>query len=147
MDLTLIELMPLGIGTQGEGRFLPLSEVRAALEQRFRLEDLPDRTGGPARYVRVAETGGRLGFITPLSQHFCASCNRVRVTCTGRLFTCLGQEGGAELRPPLRASESDDPLLAAIDSAIARKPAGHGFIDRQGFTTPLLARHMSTTGG
>jgi molybdenum cofactor biosynthesis enzyme MoaA len=147
LDLTLIELMPLGIGAQSDGRFLPLSQVRTRLEERFTLKDLPDRTGGPARYVRIAETGGRLGFITPLSQHFCASCNRVRVTCTGQLFTCLGQEGSAELRHPLRASESDYPLLAAIDSALAHKPAGHNFIDRQGFTAPSLARHMSTTGG
>jgi GTP 3',8-cyclase len=147
MDLTLIELMPLGIGTQDEGRFLPLSQVRTRLEERFTLKDLPDRTGGPARYVRVAETGGRLGFITPLSRHFCASCNRVRVTCTGQLFTCLGQEGSVELRHPLRASESDYALMAAIDSALARKPAGHSFIDRQGRTAPSLARHMSTTGG
>jgi cyclic pyranopterin phosphate synthase len=147
MDLTLIELMPLGIGAQSDGRFLPLSQVRTRLKERFTLKDLPDRTGGPARYVRIAETGGRLGFITPLSQHFCASCNRVRVTCTGQLFTCLGQEGSAELRHPLRASESDYPLLAAIDSALAHKPAGHNFIDRQGFTAPSLARHMSTTGG
>lgn len=147
MDLTLIELMPLGFGTLRDGRFLPLPEVRARLEERFRLEDLPDRTGGPARYVRVEETGGRLGFITPLSQHFCGSCNRVRVTCTGRLFTCLGQEQAAELRHPLRASESDYSLLAAIDAAITRKPARHGFVDPRGRNAPALARHMSTTGG
>jgi GTP 3',8-cyclase len=148
MDLTLIEVMPLG--EIGEGRldqYLPLSVVRARLAERFSLEDLDDRTGGPARYVRVAETGGRLGFITPLTHNFCESCNRVRVTCTGTLYMCLGQEDAADLREPLRASEANDLLFAAIDEAIARKPKGHDFIIDRRHQRPALARHMSVTGG
>ena len=123
MDLTLIEVMPLG--EIGEGRldqYLPLSLVRARLAERYRLDDIDYRTGGPARYVDVAQTGGRLGFITPLTHNFCESCNRVRVTCTGTLFMCLGQEDAADLRKPLRASEANDLLYAAIDEAISRKP-------------------------
>jgi cyclic pyranopterin phosphate synthase len=148
MDLTLIEVMPLG--EIGEGRleqYLPLSMVRARLAQRFSLEDLDYRTGGPARYVRVAETGGLLGFITPMTHNFCESCNRVRVTCTGTLYMCLGQEDAADLRKPLRASESNDLLFAAIDEAIARKPKGHDFIIDRRHKRPALARHMSMTGG
>jgi GTP 3',8-cyclase len=148
MDLTLIEVMPLG--DIGEGRldqFLPLSMVRARLSERFTLEELDHRTGGPARYVRVVETGGRLGFITPLTHNFCESCNRVRVTCTGTLYMCLGQEDAADLRKPLRASEADDLLHAAIDEAIARKPKGHDFIIDRRHQRPALARHMSVTGG
>ena len=148
MDLTLIEVMPLG--DVGEGRldqYLPLSMVRARLAERFTLEDIDYRTGGPARYVRVAETGGRLGFITPLTHNFCESCNRVRITCTGTLFMCLGQEDAADLRTPLRASESNDLLLAEIDRAIARKPKGHDFVIDRRHTRPALARHMSMTGG
>jgi cyclic pyranopterin phosphate synthase len=148
MDLTLIEVMPLG--EIGEGRidqYLPLSLVRARLGERFTLEDLDYRTGGPARYVRVAETGGQLGFITPLTHNFCESCNRVRVTCTGTLYMCLGQEDAADLRKPLRASESNDLLFAAIDEAIARKPKGHDFIIDRRHQRPALARHMSVTGG
>jgi GTP 3',8-cyclase len=148
MDLTLIEVMPLG--EIGEGRldqYLPLSVVRARLAERFSLEDLDYRTGGPARYARVAETGGRLGFITPLTHNFCESCNRVRVTCTGTLFMCLGQEDAADLRAPLRASESNDLLFAAIDEAISRKPKGHDFIIDRRHQRPALARHMSVTGG
>ncbi len=148
MDLTLIEVMPLG--DIGEGRldqYLPLSLVRARLGGRFSLAELDDRTGGPARYVRVAETGGRLGFITPLTHNFCESCNRVRVTCTGTLYMCLGQEDAADLRQPLRASEGNDLLFAAIDEAIARKPKGHDFIIDRRHRRPALARHMNVTGG
>jgi cyclic pyranopterin phosphate synthase len=148
MDLTLIEVMPLG--EIGEGRldqYLPLSLLRARLAERFSLEALDYRTGGPARYVRVAETGGRLGFITPLTHNFCESCNRVRLTCTGTLYMCLGQEDAADLRKPLRASESNDLLHAAIEEAIARKPKGHDFIIDRRHQRPALARHMSVTGG
>ena len=148
MDLTLIEVMPLG--DVGEGRldqYLPLSMVRARLAQRFTLEDLDYRTGGPARYVRVAETGGRLGFITPLTHNFCESCNRVRVTCTGTLYMCLGQADAADLREPLRASEGNELLHDAIDEAIARKPKGHDFVIDRRHRRPALARHMSVTGG
>jgi cyclic pyranopterin phosphate synthase len=148
MDLTLIEVMPLG--EIGEGRldqYLPLSLVRARLAERYRLDDIDYRTGGPARYVRVAETGGRLGFITPLTHNFCESCNRVRVTCTGTLFMCLGQEDAADLRKPLRASEANDLLYAAIDEAITRKPKGHDFVIDRRHRRPALARHMSVTGG
>jgi cyclic pyranopterin phosphate synthase len=148
MDLTLIEVMPLG--EIGEGRldqYLPLSLVRARLAERYRLDDIDYRTGGPARYVRVAETGGRLGFITPLTHNFCESCNRVRVTCTGTLYMCLGQEDAADLRKPLRASEGNDLLYAAIDEAISRKPKGHDFVIDRRHRRPALGRHMSVTGG
>ena len=148
MDLTLIEVMPLGeIGEMRLDQYLPLSLVRARLAERFTLEETNYRTGGPARYVRVAETGGRLGFITPLTHNFCESCNRVRVTCTGTLFMCLGQEDAADLRGPLRSSEANDPLYAAIDAAIARKPKGHDFVIDRRRKRPALARHMSVTGG
>ena len=148
MDLTLIEVMPLGeIGEMRLDQYLPLSLVRARLAERFTLEETDYRTGGPARYVRVAETGGRLGFITPLTHNFCESCNRVRVTCTGTLFMCLGQEDSADLRAPLRASEGNDLLYAAIDEAIARKPKGHDFVIDRRRKRPALARHMSVTGG
>jgi GTP 3',8-cyclase len=146
MDLTLIEVMPLGeIGRLDQ--YLPLSMVRARLSERLSLEDVDYRTGGPARYVRVAETGGQLGFITPLTHNFCESCNRVRLTCTGTLYMCLGQEDAADLRKPLRASEADDLLHAAIDDAIAHKPKGHDFIIDRRHRRPALARHMSVTGG
>ena len=148
MDITLIEVMPLG--EIGEGRldqYLPLSMVRARLSQRYGLDDIDYRTGGPARYVRVAETGGLLGFITPLTHNFCESCNRVRVTCTGTLYMCLGQEDAADLRKPLRASEGNDLLNAAIDEAISRKPKGHDFVIDRHHQRPALARHMSVTGG
>ena len=148
MDLTLIEVMPLGeIGEMRLDQYLPLSLVRARLAERFTLDEIDYRTGGPARYVRVAETGGRLGFITPLTHNFCESCNRVRVTCTGTLFMCLGQEDAADLRSPLRASEANDLLYAAIDEAIARKPKGHDFVIDRRRKRPALARHMSVTGG
>jgi cyclic pyranopterin phosphate synthase len=148
MELTLIEVMPLG--DVGEGRleqYLPLSMVRARLAERYTLHDIDYRTGGPARYVQVAETGGRLGFITPLTHNFCESCNRVRVTCTGTLYMCLGQEDAADLRGPLRASEGNALLDDAIEEAISRKPKGHDFIIDRRHQRPALARHMSVTGG
>ena len=148
MDLSLIETMPLGeIDGDRTDQYLPLGLVRSRLAQRWTLTDIPYKTGGPARYVSVAETGGRIGFITPLTHNFCESCNRVRVTCTGTLYMCLGQDDAADLRAPLRASESDGPLTDAIRDAILRKPKGHDFvIDRTG-AKPAVARHMSTTGG
>jgi cyclic pyranopterin phosphate synthase len=121
--------------------------VRARLSERYSLTDIDHRTGGPARYMRVAETGGRLGFITPLTHNFCESCNRVRLTCTGTLFMCLGQDDAADLRAPLRASEGDDLLHAAIAEAISRKPRGHDFIIDRTHNRPAVARHMSMTGG
>jgi GTP 3',8-cyclase len=147
-DLTVIEVMPLGdIGEERLAQYLPLSMVRARLEDRYTLVDDQYRTGGPARYVRVKETGGLLGFITPMTHNFCESCNRVRLTCTGTLYMCLGQEDAADLRAPLRASESNEPVYAAIDDAIARKPRGHDFIIDRRHRRPALARHMSMTGG
>ena len=147
-DLTLIETMPMGdIDGDRTDQYLPLSEVRRALSSRWTLDDLAERTGGPARYVRVKETGGRLGFITPLTHNFCESCNRVRLTCTGTLYMCLGQEDTADLRAPLRASASDDLLHAAIDEAIGRKPKGHDFIISRTRNRPAVPRHMSLTGG
>jgi cyclic pyranopterin phosphate synthase len=148
MDLTLIETMPLGeIDGDRTDQYLPLSLVRAGIAERFTLEDIAFRTGGPARYVTVKETGGRLGFITPLTHNFCESCNRVRLTCTGTLYMCLGQEDAADLRTPLRASEGDELLHAAISEAISRKPKGHDFIIDRRHKKPALARHMSVTGG
>jgi GTP 3',8-cyclase len=148
MDLTLIETMPLGdIDGDRTDQYLPLSLVRARLAEAFTLEDLPDRTGGPARYVRVVETGGRLGFITPLTHNFCESCNRVRITCTGTLYMCLGQEDAADLRAPLRASEGNELLSRVIDEAISRKPKGHDFVIDRRSQRPAVARHMSVTGG
>jgi GTP 3',8-cyclase len=147
MDMTLIETMPMGEAeTDRAADFLSLAKVRGDLERQFTLDDLADRTGGPARYVRVAETGGRLGFITPLSHNFCESCNRVRVTCTGRLYTCLGREDGADLRAALRDDPSGEALTAAILGAIAAKPKGHDF-DASRLSTPASPRTMSTTGG
>ena len=146
-DLTLIETMPLGdISGDRTEQYLSLATVRARLAERFTLVDLADRTGGPARYVRVEETGGRLGFITPLTHNFCESCNRVRVTCTGTLYMCLGQEDAADLRAPLRASESDERLQQAIAEAITRKPKGHDFVIERA-RGPAVGRHMSVTGG
>jgi len=148
MDLTVIEVMPLGdIGEDRLAQYMPLSMVRAKLAERYMLEDIDYRTGGPARYVRVKETGGRLGFITPMTHNFCESCNRVRVNCTGTLYMCLGQNDDADLRAPLRASGSDDLLQAAIDEAIGRKPKGHDFLIDRRHRGPALARHMSVTGG
>jgi cyclic pyranopterin phosphate synthase len=148
MDMTLIETMPMGdVDADRTEQYLPLSLVRANLAKRFTLEVSNERTGGPARYVRIAETGGRLGFITPLSHNFCESCNRVRLTCTGTLYMCLGQEDAADLRKPLRASPDDAFLDAAIDEAISRKPKGHDFIIDRRHNRPAVARQMSLTGG
>ncbi|MEM9222618.1 MAG: GTP 3',8-cyclase MoaA [Pseudomonadota bacterium] len=147
-DLTLIETMPLGeIEEDRTDQYLPLSRVRRGLSERFTLTDLPDRTGGPARYVRVEETGGRLGFITPLTHNFCESCNRVRLTCTGTLYLCLGQEDAVDLRGPLRQSEANDALHAAIDRGMAIKPRGHDFVIERRGAIPAVPRHMSSTGG
>ncbi|MCB1546250.1 MAG: GTP 3',8-cyclase MoaA, partial [Hyphomicrobiaceae bacterium] len=148
-DLTIIETMPMGdIDGDRTDQYLPLSIVRARLMDRFTLTDIPYRTGGPARYVEVGETGGRLGFITPMTHNFCESCNRVRLTCTGTLYMCLGQDDAADLRSVLRAHPSDDaPLLTAIDEAIARKPKGHDFVIDRRTKRPAVARHMSVTGG
>ena len=148
MDLTLIEVMPMGeIGVGRIDQYLPLSMVRANLERRYTLSDLPDNTGGPARYVRVAETGGRLGFITPMTHNFCEACNRVRITCTGTIHTCLGQEDATDLRAPLRASADDALVSEAIDRAIGTKPKGHDFIIDRRHNRPSVSRHMSVTGG
>ena len=148
VDLTLIEVMPLGKIEPGRvDQFLPLNLVEARLKERFTFRETGYRTGGPARYVHVAETGGRLGFITPLTHNFCESCNRVRVTCTGTLYMCLGQEDAADLRAPLRASQTDELLHEALDAAIARKPKGHVFIIDRDHAKPAVARHMSVTGG
>ena len=148
MDLTVIEVMPLGdVDESRLDQYLPLSIVRSRLSERFTLDEIDYRTGGPARYARVKETGGRLGFITPLTHNFCESCNRVRITCTGTLYMCLGQDDAADLRGPLRASNSDEFLNAAIDEAIARKPKGHDFLIDRRHQGPALSRHMSVTGG
>ncbi len=148
MDLSLIETMPLGdIEGDRTDQYLPLSLVKARLAQRFTLNEIPYRTGGPARYVSVAETGGRIGFITPLTHNFCESCNRVRVTCTGTLYMCLGQDDAADLRTPLRASSDDELLVEAVREAIRRKPKGHDFIIDRRNAKPAVGRHMSTTGG
>ena len=147
-DLTLIETMPLGdIGGDRVEQYLPLSTVRERLEKDWTLTDIAYKSGGPARYVEVGETGRKLGFITPLTHNFCEGCNRVRLTCTGTLFMCLGQEDAADLRTPLRASEADEQLEAAIDEAISRKPKGHDFIIDRDHRSPALNRHMSMTGG
>jgi cyclic pyranopterin phosphate synthase len=148
MDITIIEVMPLGdVGPDRLAQYIPLSMVRARLAERYTLEEIDYRTGGPARYVRVKETGGRLGFITPMTHNFCESCNRVRITCTGTLYMCLGQEDAADLRAPLRASEANDLLYEAIDEAITRKPKGHDFVIDRRTRRPAVSRHMSVTGG
>ena len=148
IDMTIIEVMPMGdIG--GEDRldqYLPLSMVRAQLSRRFTLQEIPYRTGGPARYVRIAETGQKLGFITPLTHNFCESCNRVRLTCTGMLYMCLGQDDSANLRDAMREGGTEA-LDAAIAEAIGRKPKGHDFIIDRDNNTPAVSRHMSVTGG
>jgi len=147
-DLCLIETMPMGdIDGDRTDQYLPLSEVRARLARRWTLSDTDYRTGGPARYVGVAETGRRIGFITPLTHNFCESCNRVRLTCTGTLYMCLGQNDAADLRAPLRASDDDAALGRAIDEAIARKPKGHDFVIDRPHQPPAVPRHMSVTGG
>jgi cyclic pyranopterin phosphate synthase len=148
-DLTFIEVMPMG-DMGGETRveqYLPLSLVRAKLAERWTLEDIDYQTGGPARYVRVGETGGRIGFITPLTHNFCESCNRVRLTCSGTLYMCLGQEDAADLLAPLRMSDDDELLDAAIHEAISRKPKGHDFVIDRRHSRPAVGRHMSVTGG
>ena len=148
-DLTFIEVMPMG--EMGEemrlDQYWPLKDMRARLAERFTLTELAERTGGPARYVRIEETGQKVGFITPLSHNFCESCNRVRVTCTGELYMCLGQEDMADLRAPLRASEGDELLEQAIRAAIARKPKGHDFDYSRQKVRGQVSRHMSHTGG
>ena len=148
MELTFIEVMPLGEIEIGRAeQYLPLSALRARLSARLTLSPSQHLSGGPARYYDVAETNGRLGFITPLTHNFCESCNRVRVTCSGTLFMCLGQEDSADLRGPLRRSESDELLVDAIRSAIRRKPKGHDFVIDRSIPTPASQRHMSVTGG
>jgi cyclic pyranopterin phosphate synthase len=152
-DLTLIEVMPMGEigGESGPGdrtaQYIPLSIVRADLRKRWTLEETDYRTGGPARYWTVKETGRRLGFITPLTHNFCELCNRVRLTCTGVLYMCLGQEDSADLRTPLRAASDDAALEAAIREAVARKPKGHDFIIDRRHAGAAVSRHMSVTGG
>ncbi len=147
-DLTLIETMPLGdVDGDRVEQYLPLSLVQARLKQSFTLAETDYHTGGPARYVRVLETGGRLGLITPLTHNFCESCNRVRLTCTGMLYMCLGQNDSADLRAVLRAAPDDAALSEAIDAAIARKPKGHDFIIDRSHKAPAVKRHMSLTGG
>ncbi len=146
-DITLIEVMPLGdVHAERSDQYIPLSDIRDQLEERWTLDPLSYRTGGPSRYVRVRETGGKLGFITPLTNNFCDGCNRVRVTCTGKLFMCLGQNDHADLKTALRSSPDADGLAQCIREAISRKPKGHNFdIDQR--IAPAVARHMSVTGG
>ncbi|WP_417588610.1 GTP 3',8-cyclase MoaA [Pararhodobacter oceanensis] len=148
-DLTFIEVMPMGeMGEETRlDQYWPLKDLRATLAERFTLTELSENTGGPARYVRLEETGQKIGFITPLTHNFCESCNRVRLTCTGELFMCLGQEDNADLRAPLRASESDDLLIAAIREAITHKPKGHDFDYSRQKVKGQMTRHMSHTGG
>ena len=149
MDLTFIEVMPMGdLGEEDRvGQYWALNDLQAKLATRYTLTDLPDRTGGPARYLRLEETGQRVGLITPLTHNFCESCNRVRVTCTGEIYTCLGQEGSADLREPLRASEGNNILENAIRAAIGNKPKGHDFDYSRGNEGGKMSRHMSHTGG
>ncbi|MGD9656706.1 MAG: GTP 3',8-cyclase MoaA [Methylocystis sp.] len=149
MDMTFIEVMPLGEldGPQRTDQYLPMQAVRERLSEAFTLDEIDDRTGGPARYMRARETGGRIGFITPLTHNFCESCNRVRVTCTGTLYMCLGQEDAADLRAPLRESADDSLLHEAIEAAILRKPKGHDFVIDRAAPSAAVPRHMSTTGG
>ena len=149
MEMTLIETMPLGeIGGERADQYLPLSAVRERLERRWTLTDVDRTTGGPARYVRVEETGGLVGFITPMTHNFCESCNRVRLTCTGTLYMCLGQDDSVDLRSVLRASPDDDaPLIEAVRGAVARKPKGHDFVIDRAIGDSVLRRHMNTTGG
>lgn len=147
-DFTLIETMPMGdITGDRTDQYLPLSMVRARLRDIYGLEEIDYRTGGPARYFRAVRTGGRVGFITPMTHNFCESCNRVRLTCTGTLYMCLGQEDSADLRQVLRATDDDDVLRAAVTEAIGRKPRGHDFVISRRERTPSVSRHMSVTGG
>ncbi|WP_368344108.1 GTP 3',8-cyclase MoaA [Pelagovum sp. HNIBRBA483] len=149
MDLTFIEVMPMGdIGNEDRlGQYWALSDLRARLAEQYTLTDLAERTGGPARYVRLEETGQKIGFITPLTHNFCESCNRVRITCTGEIYTCLGQEGHCDLRKPLRASQDDAVLEDAIRAAISLKPRGHDFDYSRQDVAGRVSRHMSHTGG
>ena len=148
MDVTLIETMPLGaVDEDRTDQFVSLTALRREMESYWTLTDLAERTGGPARYVRIAETGGKLGFITPLTHNFCDTCQRVRVTCTGTLFMCLGQDSSVDLRAPLRASAEDDLLNVAIDRAMALKPKAHDFLLPVPGAKPAVRRHMSVTGG
>jgi cyclic pyranopterin phosphate synthase len=148
MDLTLIEVMPMGDVSGGRiDQYVPLSMLRARLAAKYTLADIDETSGGPARYVRVSETGGKLGLITPMTHNFCESCNRVRITCTGTLHTCLGHEDAADLRKPLRASADNELLASAIDRAIGLKPKGHDFIIDRRHNRPSVSRHMSVTGG
>ncbi|MGR3636845.1 MAG: GTP 3',8-cyclase MoaA [Shimia sp.] len=149
MDMTWIEVMPMGdLGNEDRlDQYWPLSDLRARLAERYTLTELSESTGGPARYVRLEETGQKIGFITPLTHNFCESCNRVRITCTGQIYTCLGQEGMSDLRAPLRGSESDAPLEEAIRDAIALKPKGHDFDYSRQEVAGQMSRHMSHTGG
>ena len=149
MDLTFIEVMPMGdLGNEDRlDQYWSLKDLRARLAERHDLTDLAERSGGPARYVRVNDTGAKIGFITPLSHNFCESCNRVRVTCTGEIYTCLGQEGHSDLRGPLRATAEDAPLEAAIRTAIELKPKGHDFDYSRQTVDGQISRHMSHTGG
>lgn len=148
MDISLIEVMPMGdVEEDRFDQYLPLTEVRARLEKIWMLTDIDHCTGGPSRYVRIEETGGRLGFISPLTQNFCDGCNRVRLTCTGRLYMCLGQDDAADFRDLLRAGARDEEIDAALDAAIARKPRGHDFRIDEPCAAPAVARRMSTTGG
>lgn len=147
-DMTLIETMPMGeIDADRTDHYLPLSELRSRLALNWALTDIPEKTGGPARYVRVGETGRKLGFITPMTHNFCEDCNRVRLTCTGQLYMCLGQDDNADLRAAVRSSEGDEALSAVIDAAIARKPEGHDFVIDPSTNRPAVDRHMSVTGG
>lgn len=147
-DLVFIEVMPMGeISGHRSDQYLPLSMVRADLARKWSLAPIADTTGGPARYTRCVETSGRVGFITPMTHNFCESCNRVRLTCTGTLYMCLGQTDAADLRTPLRRSEGNELLRDAIHEAIARKPQGHDFVIDRRATQPAVARHMSVTGG
>jgi len=147
-DITFIEVMPMGdVGESRLEQYLPLSMLRGQLQKRYTLTDIPYKTGGPARYVKAEETGGRIGFITPLTHNFCESCNRVRLTCTGTLYMCLGQEDAADLRTPLRTSDDDGPVIDAIHEAIGRKPKGHDFVIDRRNQGASVGRHMSVTGG
>jgi GTP 3',8-cyclase len=148
IDVSLIETMPLGeIEQDRMDQYLSLASVRAELESFWRLTPIEDSTGGPSRYVRVVETGGRLGFITPLSHNFCADCNRVRLTCTGRLYLCLGRDDHVDFRAAMRAGASDEGLAALLDEALSMKPKAHDFVIDAPKAAPALARHMSVTGG
>jgi cyclic pyranopterin phosphate synthase len=147
-DITFIEVMPMGdVGESRLEQYLPLSMLRGQLQKRYTLTDIPYKTGGPARYMKAEETGGRIGFITPLTHNFCESCNRVRLTCTGTLYMCLGQEDSADLRTPLRTSDDDGPVVDAIHEAIGRKPKGHDFVIDRRHQRASVGRHMSVTGG